>query len=210
MCYNGGGTDMYQINVTVLPADQTESSFVIGDPRSKKNTIYKPNGEAYSAAPYLKPDKTLSDDTRSLETYYPTDESSRTINMIAPSYRISTKLSGTYRNTKISKQQAEWRCAAFQENGFPAGRWRLPTMAEISFSAQLSANGVFTSQFSNLYWSANGVVNVNEKEGTVTPEPTKNEGFVRCVYDSWYWGDDRVLDENGIPNIFVWGDVYED
>jgi hypothetical protein len=35
------------------------------------------------------------------------------------------------------------------------------------------------------------------------------EAFVRCVYDSWYWGDDRVLDAEGKPSIFVWGDVYE-
>ena len=224
VCYNGGGTDMYKISVTVLPPDVDGSGFVIGDPRSKTSKIFQPT-PSYVEARYLKEDKTVSaeNEKRRLKYYYPTDESSRTENMIAPSYRISTKLSGTYRNTKVSKAQAQYRCAAFQENGFPAGRWRLPPMAEISFSAQLSANGVFTAQFSNLYWSANGVVNVNQADGTVTPEPSKNEGFVRCVYDSWYWGDDRVVedaegktvlvkDNSGTPKIFVWGDakVFKD
>ena len=218
VCYNGGGTDMYKISVTVLPPDETGTGFIIGDPRTKTNYAspnnparYSPS-YAYKSAPYLTDQKKVSQDERTLQYYYPTEESSRTENMIAPSYRISTKLSGTYRNTKISKQQAEYRCAAFQESGFPAGRWRLPTMAEISFSAQLSANGVFATQFSTLYWSANGVVNVNDSDGTVKPEPTKNEGFVRCVYDSWYWGDDRVLDDNDLPSIFVWGDaqVYDE
>ena len=218
VCYNGGGTDMYKISVTVLPPDVDGSGFVIGDPRSKTSKIFQPNN-AYVAARYIKEDKTVSaeNEERDLQFYYPTDESFRTENMIAPSYRISTKLSGTYRNTKVSKEQAQYRCAAFQENGFPAGRWRLPTMAEISFSAQLSANGVFTAQFSNLYWSANGVVNVDQGTGSVTPEPNQKEGFVRCVYDSWYWGDGRVVedkdgnvvvvkDNSGTPHIFVWGD----
>lgn len=224
VCYNGGGTDMYKISVTVLPPDVEGAGFVIGDPRSKTSKIFQPT-PSYVEARYLKEDKTVSaeNEKRHLKYYYPTDESSRTENMIAPSYRISTKLSGTYRNTKVSKAQAQYRCAAFQENGFPAGRWRLPTMAEISFSAQLSANGVFTAQFSTLYWSANGVVDVNQADGTVTPEPSKNEGFVRCVYDSWYWGDDRVVedaegktvlvkDNSGTPKIFVWGDakVFKD
>lgn len=209
VCYNGGGTDMYKISVTVLPPDEDGTGFVIGDPRSKTSTIFHPNIE-YVAARYLKGDKTVSgpDEKRNLLSYYPTDESSRTENMIAPSYRISTKLSGTYRSTKISKTQAEYRCAAFQESGFPAGRWRLPTMAEISFSAQLSANNVFIAQFSDDYWSANGIVNVSST-GKVTPNTTAKIAYVRCVYDSWYWGDDRVLDSEGKPSIFVWGDVYE-
>lgn len=195
VCYNGGGTDMYKISATVLPPD---SPFVIGDPRSQEITI--PRND-YIEAKYVGG----GDAVRSLSYYYPTDETSRTENMIAPSYRISTKLSGTYRSTKISHDGALQRCAAFQESGFPAGRWRLPTKAEISFSAQLSANGVFTTQFSDYYWSSNGVVNV--KNGTVEPAPSATEAFVRCVYDSWYWGDDRVLDENGMPSIFIWGDA---
>jgi hypothetical protein len=221
VCYNGGGTDMYKISVTVLPRDEDGKGFIIGDPRSKTSVIYSPN-IPYVTARYIKPDNTVSEvgEKRNLYKYYPTDESSRTENMIAPSYRISTKLSGTYTNTKISKTQAQYRCAAFQENGFPAGRWRLPTMAEISFSAQLSANEVFTAQFSTHYWSANGVVYVSSDSGTVTPTPGITEAFVRCVYDSWYWGDDRVVedengnaklvkDNSGTPSIFVWGDEYD-
>ena len=210
VCYNGGGTDMYKISVTVLPPDQDGTGFVIGDPRSKTSVIYSPN-IPYVEARYIKADGTVSgeEEKRNLRFYYPTDPSSRTENMIAPSYRISTKLSGTYTSTKISKEQAQYRCAAFQENGYPAGRWRLPTMAEISFSAQLSANGVFAAQFADHYWSANGVVNVSAGSGTVTPSPGSNEGYIRCVYDSWYWGEDRVLDADGMPSIFVWGDEDE-
>lgn len=210
VCYNGGGTDMYKISVTVLPPDQDGTGFVIGDPRSTTSVIYHPNIE-YVQARYIKADGTVSglEEKRNLEVYYPTDETSRTENMIAPAYRISTKLSGTYTGTKTTKEQARYRCAAFQENGFPAGRWRLPTMAEISFSSQLSANWVYAWQFSKEYWSANGAVYVDDSSGSVTPSPGTTEAFVRCVYDSWYWGDDRVLDSEGLPSIFAWGDVYE-
>ena len=34
--------------------------------------------------------------------------------------------------------QAKERCAAYQESGYPAGRWRLPTVAEIDFILSLS------------------------------------------------------------------------
>ena len=202
VCYNGGGTDMYKITATVLPPD---SGFVIGDPRSSSTVQFRND---YVSARYITENGDLSaeNEKRALTWYYPTDETSRTDNMIAPSFRISTKLSGTYVRAKIDREGARARCSAFQESGFPAGRWRLPTMAEISFSAQLSANNVFTWQFNDVYWSANGVVNVDKNSGTVTPSPGSTKAYVRCVYDSWYWGDDRVLDVDGMPSIFVWGD----
>lgn len=204
--YNGGGTDMYKISTTVLPST---SEFIIGDPRS--STVFIPRSD-YIVATESNGVVVLEDDGRASPTltyYYPTDESSRTKDMIAPEYRISTKLSGTYVSTKIDKEQAIQRCAAFQENGFPAGRWRLPTRAEVTFAAQLSANEVFDWQFSDDYWSANGVVNVNKGNGVITYKENGTSGYVRCVYDSWYWGDDRYLNESDpkkLPNIFVWGD----
>jgi hypothetical protein len=54
--------------------------------------------------------------------------------------------------------------------------------------------------FKGDYWSANGVVNVNN--GTVT----SNEhitAFLRCVYDAWYWGDEQW---GKTHDQFVWGD----
>lgn len=196
IAYNGGGTDMYRVNATVLG---TDSGYVIGDPRS--NTVN--NIREYAKAP------AIEGGSRTLTWYYPTDESARTANMIAPSFRISTKLSGSARGTEISREQATYRCPAFQENGFPAGRWRLPTMAEIQFVAQLSANDVFEVQFDRYYWSANGMVYVDKGSGTVRPETSHTTAFIRCVYDSWYWGDDRVLnpEDNDMPSIFKWGDA---
>lgn len=184
--YDSGGRDMVKINTTVLPPD---SEFILGDPR--QSTV--DNLRTFNNGP------AIEGGTRSLTWYYPTEVSDRTMFMIAPAYRISSKHSGTeYGGTGL--EQARWRCASFQENGFPAGRWRLPTMSEIRFAAQLSSNGIFEWQFNGNYWSANGAVNVNKDSGVVT-ESNVTTAFIRCVYDSWYWGDDRVDIET-----FTWGD----
>ena len=235
--YTGGGTDIMNIHVTVLPPNST---FVIGDPRednvnnlddaSKYPDLYEFTtdnandieiletirvGEQYPGGKrtgFNKADALYGDSYRSLQWYYPTEKSTRTENMLSPGYRISTKLGGT-EYSSIAKNYAEYRCAAYQEDGFPAGRWRLPTKAEINFIAQLSAQKVFeylftTGSGSADYWSANGAVTVNADKGTVT-NCTKNVALLRCVYDSWYW--DKVDGKEGDPrhnprDRFIWGD----
>ena len=187
--YSSGGRDMYKIDVTVLPED---SEFVLGDPRT--SGVDNLRNDFATAHAISGPDRTLT-------WYHPTEASDRTINMIAPAYRISTKHSGTeYGGTPL--EQARYRCASLQENGFPAGRWRLPTKAEIRFAAQLSSNGVFEWQFSGNYWSANGAVNVNKDNGNVV-DSNVSVALIRCVYDSWYWGDDQL--EN--LEQFTWADA---
>ena len=225
--YTGGGRNIFRINVTVLPSN---SEFVIGDPRIDGYDTTKPvlgysfvNNSNKDSEKELLPDKTgheysnfssarvVSGDVntplywtgeeRPLKYYRPTEKSSRTKNMIAPAYRISTKLGGTeYGN--IDEAHAKYRCAGYQEDGFPGGRWRIPTKSEIRFIAQLSAKGVFESMFSGDYWSANGVVNVNKGNGTVSDKPEATTALLRCVYDSWFWGD-KQWDPR---NEFVWGD----
>ena len=151
-----------------------------------------------------------NEERRPLRWYYPTEKSTRTENMLAPSYRIASKFGGTeYGGTffgDITKEYAEYRCAAYQEDGFPAGRWRLPTKAEIHFIAQLSAKGVFEPLFSNVaYWSANGAIAV--RDGSVS-NSSSTTALLRCVYDSWYWDqvDGLTGDPRHDPARFVWGD----
>ena len=206
--YSSGGTDMFRIDVSVLPDISDVSGtfeFVLGDPREStpvnlREGLEAPYNEPFATAPAIE-----GGEQRSLQYYYPTEASDRTKHMLAPSYRISTKLSGSeYNGTPL--EQARMRCAALQENGFPAGRWRVPTEAEIRFISNLSAHGVFEWQFSGVYWSANGAVRVDKDKKTVTTEKNVQNALLRCVYDSWYWGDDRVVDGEGLPSIFTWGD----
>ena len=223
--YTGGGRDIFRINVTVLPGD---SEFVIGDPRidgydttdpvlgysfEKKGTNYwdalledrTGQHSNFVYAPVVDGDANhsmvLTGEERPLTYYRPTENSSRTKNMLAPAYRISTKLGGTEFGN-IDEAHAKWRCAGYQEDGFPGGRWRIPTKSEIKFIAQLSAKGVFESMFKGDYWSANGVVTVNKDTGSVADNTSATTALLRCVYDAWYWGDEQWNPRNE----FVWGD----
>ena len=147
----------------------------------------------------------FSGQPRALEHYYPADPSERTANLMAPSYLIASKFGGVeyYQGTPYA--EAVYRCASYQEDGYPAGRWRLPTRGEIRFIAMLSANNAFTFLFSKngTYWSANGAVKVltNDVEDVGDVEYAMG----RCVYDIWYWGDeDKLTGED--RKIFTWGD----
>ena len=158
---------------------------------------------------FNKADALFGDPYRSLQWYYPTERSSRTENMVAPSYRISSKFSGIEFEPALTLPYAEYRCAAFQEDGFPAGRWRLPTKAEVHFIAQLSAKKFFEFLFNDggVYWSANGAIKIS---GSSVVDVTNQNALLRCVYDSWYW--DKVDGLEGDPrhnprDKFVWGDM---
>ena len=207
--YSGGSRDIFKINVTVLSED---SELVIGDPRTDEidNLGYHSDFEfgwvsdrqdGFAVAPAL-----YGDSPRRLSYYYPTEESERTRYMLAPSYRISSKFSGIEYGTgyfsDITYEFAKYRCAGFQEDGFPAGRWRLPTLGEILFIAQLSAYDGIGELFSfnGTYWSAHGAVKVNH--GSVTMMPNAKTALLRCVYDAWYWGDEQQEDRDQ----FIWGD----
>ena len=193
--YTGGSTDIFKINVTVLP---DESELVIGDPRELSPHTWD---GTYTFAEA----QALDGSFRRLTYYYAAEESDRTINMVAPSYRICSKMGGIEFGggefQDIPKLEARYRCAAYQEDGFPAGRWRLPTEGEVRFIAMLSAKNTFERLFNigGTYWSANGAVEVTENS---INHSTKTLALLRCVYDSWYWGDEQ----HDPRDQFVWGD----
>ena len=131
-----------------------------------------------------------------LTNYHPTLQTG-TRATVAPKILVASSYSALNSpNYTVNKATAEKRCAAYQENGYPAGRWRVPTAAEIMFMAKLSKYSFIPSLFnftntSAGYWSANGKVN-----GSGSGDPTLNEndttsgGGLRCVYDVWYWGEE--------------------
>jgi len=190
--YTGGGRDIFRINVTVLPDD---SDLVIGDPRADEIDNL---GQTFMTT------DALEGGQRTLTYYYPAEKSARTANMLAPSFRISTKCGGTEFGD-LTEDQAKWRCASYQEDGFPAGRWRLPTRGEVKFMAQLSANGAFARMFSanGKYWSANGAIQLN---GSSVTDIDVDKAMTRCVYDVWYWGDEQTWHPEHGRAYFYWGD----
>lgn len=187
----------YIVSVTAL---NEGSSYIIGDPRNA--SVDNLNWSSFSSATTMK----YQNDTnnRSLKYYHPTEDDDRTTSMLSPKFMIASSYGVTQ---SISKANAERRCASYQEDGYPAGRWRVPTQAEIEYVVGLSAKGVIPVLFGTAgedentkYWSANGAVNVNPVQGTVSATTSTSNGPVRCVYDLWYWTDKCN------KNNFTWGD----
>lgn len=151
---------------------------------------------------------------RTLSYYYPAYESMENQYTIAPKFTIVSY--HAYANAGLSgngKEVARRRCAAYQQYGYPAGRWRLPTYAEIQYIKKLQAEGLILDVFGGSdNWSAQGRVNANGVLST-----TDNNAYTRCVYDNWYWEqvEDDGVSYNRIPDPdgshanwkkFHWGD----
>lgn len=172
---SGGNTNPFQYTIYVSSFDEQQKDYLIGDPRVLEGT-------------------TLSG-IEELSNYRPAMDNAGYI--IAPIYKIASSYG---RTTSISYNLARQRCASYQENGYPAGRWRLPTQAEIEFIVKRSVDGVIPTLFDGTYWGAGGYYdseNTRWTEGT-----TGTNRAVRCVYDVWYWGNEQ-------SDLYtpLWGDV---
>lgn len=135
---------------------------------------------------------------RKLRYYYPTKEVARTSReayTVSPKFRIASSY-GAMGSTAVNKTNARRRAATYQEQGCPAGRWRLPTMGEIKFIMELSHRLIIPRLFTYdlPYWTAQGNFKI-DGNGTFTYAGESNR-VMRAVYDDWYWNDktDYVLE----------------
>ena len=228
---NNRNPNRYIINATALLTDD----YIIGDPRQLNinNDLSTNNNAVLSTTTNTSNTWTAyrrsggtnyyayrvggSGNQNNMLYYHPTEEGgtdSRTYKMVSPEYMVAS----SYGICTVgrTRTQARRRCASYQEDGYPAGRWRLPTYAEVKYIVQLSAWGVIpvlfgyaegTTGYTNgswaYYWTANGVIRVNSRDGYVEPSNTTSDVSVRCIYDTWYWTD--RLPESEYDN-FYWGD----
>ena len=183
----------YIISVASL-SEEALNDYIMGDPRSKQITTYEDDTA-------VKKDS----DGEILNNYFKTRNDSESEKMISPQFMVASSYGVCSDATELDL--AEKRCATYQEDGYPAGRWRVPTKAEVKYIIQLSGWKVIPVLFNNnngstksYYWSAHGIVqNVN---GTVSNVTTRTTAYVRCVYDTWYWGTEQLSDRTK----FVYGD----
>lgn len=210
---NGSVTAQSMYVFTVSSVQGTD--YVIGDPR-KRGVDNLDDYNFTLATGY----STYSKQNREgLEFYYPTDavlgsgESSPTYKMVAPKFRLSSGYGQISTNgARRYYQNAVGRCATYQEDGYPAGRWRLPTAAEFKLLNTLVANKVIPTvyQIGLDYWCAHGYGSY--EGGDVEISSSNDYGSdnvsIRCVYDDWYWGSEPVNDNKENPNgdKFTWGD----
>ena len=229
--YNGGkyilgqcrgestdGDHMYVINVSSFNAEDKftyygqDYAYVIGDPRVTISDINL-NNDNFSMS------GTWAEDGQgeSLEYYYPAannrdGKEPDIFRVISPKFRVASFLGG-YSNGS-TPEGAAMRCASYQEAGYPAGRWRLPTTAEVNFVISLQQKGAIQNIFygGNYYYSSTDQVQ-NQSTINVRKIEWEQSGFtgsIRCVYDEWYWGSEPEARKNasfGGGYEFTWGDA---
>ncbi|MDE7160381.1 MAG: hypothetical protein K2O24_06030 [Muribaculaceae bacterium] len=229
--YYNWNPNMYLITITRLD----NNNYIINDPRriqinnnlsnssmsaANNRTEYKTPWATFIEAIYVDG----GNKKRKLSYYHPTNETDEAENMIAPKFRICSSMAGT--GAVLTRVQARRRAAAFQEMGYPAGRWRLPTWGEVRFITELSDNGKIPRLFGVYnndtwhYWCAQGAVKVPGKPYQRQSELVKDYDVsskerARFVYDEWYWGEGTLKSNGQKPNDssaiyqFTWGDSDE-
>ena len=186
--------NMYIINTSVLDVTSTYS---IGDPRETTVNNLSLTGSYPS----------VEGPNRTLSYYYKTSRTEEMGNVVAPSFRIASSYGIC--GAAFNLDNAEKRCASYQEYGYPAGRWRVPSKAELEYIITLSAKGMIPSLFNvaesgngSFYHTAQGIMTAHES-GYVEENTSRTTGWVRCVYDEWYWGSEKITN----VNTFTWGDA---
>lgn len=164
---SNNNTNMYAIKASIIKG----FDFILGDPRG---------------------DVRLLSNLSFNGNYRPsrTEEGARKV--VSPYFLTSSAYSKTILWIR-DFERAEKRCASFQEGGYPAGRWRLPTEGEISFMVELSNNGFIPSLFMGCpYWASSGRLYNPSTSRFITAAEGADIGDngVRCIYDLWYWGDE--------------------
>lgn len=195
-------------------ANSQEIHYRIGDPRRKasefytgaqswetvtnfyKYLYYSGNTESYSA--WSNPGDILVCSQNSIDQ-----------SIIAPRLLVSSALNA---NSGLTFDIAVKRGATYQEAGYPAGRWRLPSEAEIAFIVARQRDGVIPNLYATntYYWCGSGrLVYVPESNSTPITFYSESEGqnlsgsttfSCRFVYDLWYWGDKASTTNAYHPN----------
>ena len=221
--------NMYVFTVTSVEG----TNYIIGDPREKeidsdfinaKRVYYNPNDNETA---WVQANALYDGTQRGLQYYYATEvdatdastlQNSRTKNIIAPKFRIASAYGVLHNGDEASEdlEGMKKRCASYQEDGYPAGRWRLPTEAEFKFILSMvnrKVNNVSSPMLPEMYilganyWCAHGLGYV-QNNGTVKMSyisHTDDGESTRCVYDDWYWGSERALTGEA-KKTFTWGD----
>lgn len=122
---------------------------------------------------------------------------------IAPRFIISSFYNAM--PNSLTFENALKRAATYQEAGYPAGRWRLPTESEIMFIVSRQQENIIPPVFgaTSTYWCADGRRVTLLSSGGVkfdTPSSSSVVAVNRFIYDTWYWGDEPMDPETYWPN----------
>ena len=176
----------------------------IGDPRKTTEEVY---GSSWSLYPYLYYNGTNQGATDNWEQplkILTTSQAAEDQNIVAPKFLVSSSLNAMLTTGLPTFDQAVSRAAVYQEAGYPAGRWRIPTEAEMAFIVARQQDGTIPDLYvaNSDYWSGSGRLMTISSSGTsITLKNGNNDKqSVRFVYDLWYWGDEPSTTNLYHPN----------
>lgn len=200
---SSASNNMYTITVSAF--DSSTAEYIIADPREPANNdnfVFRETIDATSAV-HATVEDASGDDT--LTGYRGAITGDVSEHLVAPQMLFSSSWISN-RDNGIQdynyNTNGKYRCAGYQENGYPAGRWRLPTPAEILYVGRLGAEGKVEGVFVSgaLYLSSNGAYRYREENGGSVTKEGDISATLRCVYDIWYWQDKCAN-----TNQFIWG-----
>lgn len=195
--------NMYVVTTTSF----NSGNYIISDPRATSYNILPESGSDWTAEV-----NDINGTKRHLIYYYPTDGSSSNDNSVSPKFRVASSWGIS---SAITYYNAVRRCASYQEDGYPAGRWRVPTKAEVMYLIKLSTDktipvlfGVMWTGTHSQYWCNSGYIDCvgNGSADPVYYHTYDGEYNVRCVYDEWYW-ENMQTPRLSSYNTFTWGDI---
>ncbi len=201
--------------------------YKIGDPRVKVSTLFSssaaaPFNQTWSLVPYLSGERRQGNSYVDVTSNWtnPGDilvasNDDNTRNMIAPHILVSSGLTEGVQGYSPDDFVSYFkRGATYQEAGYPAGRWRLPTEAEIAFIASRQYDGTIPKIFNESvpYFASSGRFVVIPRDRTKPmeyytydqldtdfyvvdedgqqygPYPYRALIDAKFIYDAWYWG----------------------
>jgi hypothetical protein len=181
----------------------------IGDPRKTTEEVYS---SSWSLYPYLYYNGTTQGANEAWQEplkILTTSQNAEDQNIVAPKFLVSSSLNAMLTSGLPTFDQAVSRAAVYQETGYPAGRWRIPTEAEMAFIVARQQDGTIPDLYvaNSDYWSGSGrLMNISSSGTKITMKDGNGDRqSVRFVYDLWYWGDEASTTNVYHPN----GHLYD-
>lgn len=181
----------------------------IGDPRKTTEEVYS---SSWSLYPYLYYNGTAQGANEAWQEplkILTTSQNAEDQNIVAPKFLVSSSLNAMLTSGLPTFDQAVSRAAVYQETGYPAGRWRIPTEAEMAFIVARQQDGTIPDLYvaNSDYWSGSGrLMNISSSGTKITMKDGNGDRqSVRFVYDLWYWGDEASTTNVYHPN----GHLYD-
>ena len=162
------------------------------------NNSYSTSNSTRDVSPFATSTSESDATHTAVKAYQPGIRVEKGRDYIAPEFMAASSWGKTW---GVYFEQAVLRCASYQEDGYPAGRWRLPTEAELHYLMDLNSKHAIPDLVSNRSFASsgrmwNGSAFVEPDDASVSS--FSGLGFARCVYDTWYWGrgEDKTLHDS--------------